>query len=746
MTQVVDTSERDARPVYDEQWFAQRGIEDERVIQAILETPRRPFVRVEGEEENLELLPLTGLLPVEVAAKLLSALEVREGVKVLEVGTESGYLTALLARLGAQVFSVERRLALAKLAERRLEELGVEGVEILYGPKLTEYALNAPYGGILLTAVVPRVPDKLLSRLAIGGRMVVPVARGEEHPEVICIERVGEEQFETQSLGQLRFSSMLGEILVELGVADRDDVELAALEADASGKRLGEALLQFAQIQERDLVRALSIQRGLKIAPVDTLLSISDHELAYSVPRAFLEHHQILPLVVQDRILTVATVDPDSPGEELAQILEARSVETYLVTTEEFKRLWNTLLEGRRPLNVQADSLKARVEAKFEAALRRATQMQAAMIHFENHASGGEVRMRVGSELLSVPELRFEPAEVSFLVEYLKIGAGLNTLEQRIPQKGRFTWIRDPVTFYLHIHVMPSIMGEQVAVQLLTHGEQVPSLEEIGFAQETIVAIDELLALGRGLLLIVGPRHVGKRETLYALMNRIARDERIKAAMLEENILYPMEKVQQALVQSEGDFGYEQAINEFARFGVDALGLGEIRSPQVALEALQVARRGPMMVGVLQGRDSVYVLQGLREFGVPAEALAGGITAILTQRLAAKNCEECREQYTPDSSTMEALFPHGAPMNFRAFRGRGCRACGNRGLRGYVPVLELLPMSDLVRQAIIADENENLRALVLETGLETLAECAVRLVREGQIPIEELANYIPFRG
>lgn len=737
--------EEEQQGLYDQSWFEQRGVEDPRLIQVIQETPRRPFVHVEGGGSDLELLPLTALPPVEVAAKLLSVLGVEPGDKVLEVGTESGYLTALLTKLGAQVFTVERRVALAKLAERRFEELGVEGVEVLYGPRLTEYALNAPYDAILLSAAAPRVPDKLLSRLAIGARMVVPIAGGDENPEVICVERVGEDEFERRSMGQLRFSSMLGEILVELGVADREDVELAALEADSSGQRLGEALLQFAQIQERDLVRALSIQRGLKVGPVDMLLALSDHELAYSVPRAFLEYHQILPLVVKETGLTVVTVDPDAPALELARILGAEAVETYLVTAGEFERIWNTILEGRRPIKVQEDNLKARVEAKFERALQAAARAQAAMIHVENQPTGATVRFRIGAELRSVPELHFDPAEVSFLVEFLKRGARQNTLEQRISQKGRFTWARGPVTYYLHIHVMPSVLGEQVAVQLLSHGAEPPTLAELGFSQEMIAILDELLSLRRGLFVIAGPRHVGKRETLYALMNRIAADERIKVAMLEEDILYPMSKVQQALVYPEGGFGYGEAIYEFARFGVDALGLGEIPTPQVALEALQVSRRGMMMAGVLHGRDSVYILQGLREFGVPAKALAAGIKAILSQRLAAKICEECREPYTPPASALEALFPYGTPMNFKAYRGRGCRACGHRGVRGQVPVLELLPMTEPVRQAVIADEGQDLRALVLETGLETMGEYALRLTREGQIPIEELANYIPYR-
>ncbi len=738
-------SHQESHQEHDEEWFSQRGITDERVIEALNEIPRQSFISL-GDDEDGEPLPSSALPPLEVAGKLLQALQIKEGAKILEIGTDTGYLTALLANLTDEVYTVERRLPLAKLAEGRLEKLGIEGVEILYGPRLTEYALNAPYDAILLSAVAPRVPTKLKSRLAVGGRMVVPIGEGDKNPEIICIRRVDEEVFERQSLGQLRFSSKLGDILVELGVADRDDIELAALEADASGKKLGEALLQYAQIHERDLVRALAIQRGFKLAPVDTLLKISDHELAYSVPRAFLEHHQILPLVIREGRLSVATVDPDAPAIELARILDATDVDIYLVTSAEFTRIWDTILEGRKPRANREDNLKSRVEAKFERILRAATRVNAATIHIDNQPQGSRVRFRIDKELREIREFFLEPAEVAFLIEFLKMEAHLEVLEQQIPQRGRFSWVREPVTYHMNVHIMPSIMGEQLSLQLLSHGTESPTLEQVGFPEDIIETIDELFKLRRGLFLLVGPRHMGKKETLYALLRRFAANETLKVAMLEEDIICPIPNVQQSLIHPEVDFGYREAMYEFARFDVDVLGLGEIPNPQTALEALNVARRGMMMIGILHGKSAHYVLRGLREFGVPAEALANGVTGILTQRLAPKICDGCRELYKPHSIDLKALFPNGAPMGFKAYRGKGCAECSGTGINGQVPVLEVLPMNDPLRRGITGDEpEETLRRIILASGGDTISEYAVRLVREGQIPLEELANYIPLK-
>lgn len=726
---------------YDEQWLTQHGIDDERVIEALNEVPRRDFVTL-GADDDGEPLPASSLPPVDVVAKLLDSLDLRAGDTILEIGTDTGYVTALLAHMGDEVFSVERRLPMAKLAEGRLAELEIDNVDVLYGPRLTEYALNAPYDAIVLSAVAPRVPGKLKSRLAVDGRMVIPVGEGDKNPEVILIRRLDEETFERTSLGQLRFSSKLGDILVELGIADREDIELAALEADVSGQRLGEALLEYSHVQESDLVRALAIQRGFKMAPVDTLLKIADHELSYSVPRAFLEHHQLVPLVVQNRELTVATVDPDAPTIELARLLDAESIDTYLITGDDFHRIWNTILEGRRPQQAQEDNLKTRVENKFEKILRVATRLQATTIHIDNQPAGGKVRFRIGEDLRSVPELTLEPAGVNYLIEFLKMGANLETLKEHLPQRGRLSWVREPVTYHLQVHVMPSIMGEQLSLQLLSHGAEPPTLEALGFPDYFIDNMEVLLHQVPGLFLVVGPRHAAKKETLYALLSRLADGGKRKVGTVESDVLCPIPDVQQVLVHPEDDFGYKEAIHEYLRFDVDILGLDEIPNPSVALEALSAARRGPILLGTLHGKDAGHVVEGMREFGVPSEALANGISGILTQWMAPKICDDCR---TPVKLTMQQLddfFPEGTPMGFKAFRGAGCSTCSHTGTVGRIPVLELLPFGDSLRQAVIANKSERvLRQIAANSGVEMLSDYALQLVIEGKIPFDELINY-----
>lgn len=725
---------------YDQEWFAQRGIDDERVIQALGTVPRRPFVAI-GDDED-QTLPSRVLPPVEVTGKLLTALELQADDTVLEVGTDTGYITAVLAELADQVYTVERRLQIAKLAEGRFQQMDIDNVDILYGPRLSEYALNAPYDAILISAVAPQIPEKLKQRLAVGGRLVVPVGDGQRNPEVVSVHRVDTETFKRKSLGQLRFSSKLGEILVELGVADRDDVELAALEADAQGQRIGEALLEHSHVQEQDLVRALAIQRGLKIAPVDRLLELADHELAYSVPRAFLEHHRVIPLAVENKTLRVATVDPDAPVVEVARILDAEAVDTYLITSSQFRRIWNTVLEGRRPRQVHEDTLKGRVEAKFEKVLSTAARLGARTIHVETGSDGGRLRFRLDDELKTLPDIAFDPAEVDYLTEFLKLGANLDVLEEQLPQRGRFSWPRESNTYHLRIHTMPSVLGEQLSVQLLADGTRCPSLEQLGFPDEIVDDLEVVLQRLSGLFVIVGPRHVSKRDTLYALLSMLAGDEGKKIASVEEDVRYAIDDVQQVLVQPERDFGYERAIRELVRFPVDTFGIDELPDADIVMEAINAARRGPTILATLHGHDAAHVLDGLRQFGLPADALAHGISAILTQRSVPRICSSCRMEIELDELMIAELFDGEPPEDFRAYRGTGCRKCNQTGVDGQLPLVELLPFGDSIRQAVIAEQPpEQIRSIATDAGTETLQQYALRLASAGEIPVDALRSW-----
>ncbi|MBA2662251.1 MAG: Flp pilus assembly complex ATPase component TadA [Bradymonadaceae bacterium] len=739
-----DAVEVDAKK--ENEWYKQRGIKEARLIKAFKAVPRDVFTAATPATEGSEASQSQSLPPAEVVAKLVSALKLKANHKVLEIGTDSGYIAAILSHLADQIYTIERRLPVAKLAQGRLAGLERGNVDVLHGTRLTEYVLNAPYDAILLSAVAPRVPEKLQKRLSIGGRLVVPIAQTGKNPEIMCITRTAEDSFSEESLGQLRFTALLGHILVEMGVADSEDIELAAMEADANGKRLGQTLVDSARIKESDLVRALAIQRGFKLAEVGELVDMADHELAFSVPRAFLKHHRVLPIRLDGKKLIVATVDPDAPAIELARILDASAVEIYITTNADFERLWTTLLEGRRPLQLHEDNLKVRVENKFEAMLRAAVRVQARAIHLETTSARTGVRFRLERELREVSEVSFDGTEMAFLLEYLKINARLDVEEQRVPQRGRFSWARDTTTFHIGLQTLPSILGDQIVLNILASGDEPATLKSLGFADDLVDEMRVILQLGTGLVLIVGPAQVGKSTTLYAMLHEIAQDRTKKVALIEDDVLYPIPGVHQALVQPDRGFGFSEALREFARCDVDVIAISQISDAKTAMQAIEAAHKGLLVIATLQGKSAVQVLAGLRDLGVPADVLAGALTAVLTQRLAPRICEVCRTPAKPDPKFIDKIFPRGEPVGFKAYVGKGCAHCNKRGTHGRAAIVEWLPVSDAMRHAIATNRSaEELRLSALDSGVTTLAQWAVRMTREGIIPVDELDAYLPVK-
>src|SRR5690554_3189514 len=303
--------------------------------------------------------------------------------------------------------------------------------------------------------------------------------------------------------------------------------------------------------------------------------------------------------------------------------------------------------------------------------------------------------------------------------------------------------MRDARTYHLHVHVMPSILGEQLSIKLLSRGEEPADLRELKFEKKVIDELDAVLKSPPSLFLIVGPRHEQKSQTFYALLKRLGADRRLKVASLEDDILATIPNVQQALIQPERGFGFDAAISEFVRFDVDVLGIGDFPDPQAVMQALNLARRGVRVIGVLHGKSALHVLQGLREFGVPVEALAHGLSAILTHRSAARICQHCREPFTAPASFTQKLFPNGAPMGFKTYRGAGCPACSQSGLQGRVPVVELMALTDQLRAALAAVEpSAGLHQAAMASGLTPLSEYAISLAREGVIPPEELFHFL----
>ncbi len=730
------------------------GIRDPRLERAFSEVPRERFLAAELsalDRDPGHRIAREGRLlqPVEVLARMLEALELKPGQRVLEIGSGVGFSSAVLSKLGAEVFGVEECEPLAAAARKTLAELEISRVKI--SPRVG----GQDYDAILVGCGAVTLPPDLKRRLAVGGRLVQIRSK----TMLVRTVRKAEEEFVEERLGELRHVRRLGDLLVEAGAVDREKVDQLAREAAGQHRLLGELLRDQGQVPEADLYRALAEQRGIRFETVDSLTPELDLDLVGSLSRLFLEHHRMIPVSRGKGDMRVATCDPDLQVAELAKAFHPSVVELILVTPTDYRRLWATadlLKSGAKTAPPVAagveDELQSgehRSEARyiqlFESMLLDAIGERSSDIHLERYGPRVRVRMRVDGDLRDMTRYRLSPADLLGIVNVIKIRGEMDISERRLPQGGRIRVKTSGKNFDLRVQTQPSLHGEHVVVRLLPQDSKLLTIEDLGFAPRLAAEYRRLLEHPSGLVLVVGPTGSGKSTTLYAGLEILARDPTRKVITVEDPIEYSIEDVQQTHVRPEIGFSFAHAMRSFVRQDPDVILVGEIRDAETALEGIRASQTGHLVLSTLHCNDTTDAVQRLVDLGMHPNSIASELLSVISQRLARRICEGCRVEASPKEDLLKAVFPSGVPAGQKFYRGAGCLRCGGHGTIGRVAVVEFLKTNIPLRTAIsMRPPLDELRALAFKAGLVPLRDSALELVSAGQITLEELPTMLPY--
>lgn len=729
------------------------------VASAIEKISRSSFV---AEDSHFSHMIVGRSMPSQdVARRMLELLELAPGMRVLHIGSGSGYVASLLAQIAQEVISVERVPLLADIARRNLAKLKISNVEVVERDGAFGVPERGPFDRILVSTNSLKSIEHLLPQLKVGGCLVALEGADRRKQTLFCVTKIAEDVYERADYGSLNFSQEVGEILIEMGLVDPEALEKARLLADERGTDASEELRQIVHVEDRDLYRALARQKGLRFGDVEKLLSVMDVSLFERVPRAFLDHNHLIPIRLHEGVLQVATTDPEAPIEDLRKVFRDYRVELYLVTPTDFRRLWTTLdlcLAGSGPppsemvIKAPEEDLLARPDAEFEAHLVMLFQSlildaigeSASDIHLERYGDRVRVRLRVDGELGDVERYQLTPKELAGLINVIKVRSDLDITERRLPQGGRIRLQAGGVGYDLRVQTQPSLHGEHAVLRLLPQTAKLISIEDLGFSAATARQYERLIDNPAGLVLVVGPTGSGKSTTLYAGLKRLAEDGRRKVITVEDPIEYSIGNIQQTRVRPDIGFAFADAMRSFVRQDPDVILVGEIRDAETALEAMRASQTGHLVLSTLHCNDAIDAVQRLYDLGIHPNTIAGELLAVIAQRLAKRICERCREEVEPDPKIVAELFPTGMPSSFRSFRGKGCPRCKGRGTRGRVAVIEYLAVNTVVRIAISKQPAvDELRQLALDTGLVTMRDSAIDHVTHGIIPLSELPRILP---
>jgi len=496
-----------------------------------------------------------------------------------------------------------------------------------------------------------------------------------------------------------------------------------------------------------------------------------DPEALRDIPRAVAERYLVLPLQISaDRIL-VAMADATNvfamdeirsrtgrrveaievPKEELEEAIDqyyahlARQTVNVTATTRDLgesvaKSEYATVVD--RALAEMLD--QAPVVRILEQILKDAVRMRASDIHVEPRGENVAVRFRIDGQLQTIAHL---PADMHrYVISRIKILAGEDIAETRLPQDGRFATEIDGRPIDLRVSTLPTFWGEKAVLRILDKSRALVSLSQLGFLPDTRKAFEELINQPQGMILVTGPTGSGKTTTLYAALHSI-NDETKNITTVEDPIEYEVAGVNQVQVNPQIDLTFASALRSILRQDPDVILVGEIRDLETAEMAFRAALTGHLVLSTLHTNDAPSAATRLVDMGVAPYIIASTVNGILAQRLVRRLCTHCRETYEPKPEELERLqLTPEQTAKLRFHRSRGCAQCRNTGYSGRIAIYELLVMNNELREGITSGMNAaQLRQIALRTGMKSLKYDGLMKVHQGVTSLAEVVK-VMFAG
>ncbi len=390
---------------------------------------------------------------------------------------------------------------------------------------------------------------------------------------------------------------------------------------------------------------------------------------------------------------------------------------------------------------VQLDDYSEEADAPVIKLLRSvfedAVQVNASDIHIEPDVRMLRIRLRVDGILQEQIVKEFSIA--SAIVTRLKLMAGLNISEHRLPQDGRFNINIRQSVIDVRVSVMPTQHGESVVMRLLNQTGGVLSLENAGMSGAMLVTFRKLMSFPNGVLLVTGPTGSGKTTTLNGAICELNTPER-KIITVEDPVEYRLERVTQVHVNHKVGLTFATVLRSALRQDPDVILVGEMRDQETASVAIRAALTGHLVLSTLHTNDAASSALRLIDMGVEGFLLASTLRGIVAQRLVRKVCPSCAEAYEPDAQERNWLAVSGYSPEQHSFKiGKGCATCNRSGYRGRIAVFELLELSYAMLEALRMNDTKQYVNLV-NTHLKgrLLVDHAMSLVEKGLTTVKEV--------
>lgn len=546
-----------------------------------------------------------------------------------------------------------------------------------------------------------------------------------------------------------KMKKLLGQILVEQGKIDEQQLQEALQFKMANNIYLGQAMIDLGLVTDEDIIDAISGQ--LRLPTLDPLMYDIQPNAVEIVKEDVAKRLNIIPLFFIGNKLTVACSDPIN-----VEIIDELHVETVmdinlvLCTEDKIRKAIDLYYGAEKFIEIeQSDKSKpkkVRVVSKeiaddaeiIESAkliINEAANIGASDIHIDPRENDVRVRYRVDGVLQQY--YTFPKSSQAPLVSRIKILSNMDIAESRKPQDGRFHFYENNNNVDIRCSTYPTPVGEKVVMRILDQKKSNISLEQMGFSEDTLKAWQKSYSSPNGLIVVSGPTGSGKTTTLYATLAEVNTVE-VNIMTIEDPIEYRLGNIVQAQVNEKAGLTFSSALKSMLRQDPDIIMVGEIRDLETAELAVRAALTGHVVFSTIHTNDAASCFTRMVNMGVDAYLVSSTVRAVIAQRLIRLLCPYCKEKLDLTNEEMHSLriTPEQAENIFTA---KGCLHCKNAGYSGRSGVYELLlpneEIAKLVNQQATANEIQN---AAVRSGMVTMRDACMNIVLAGKTSIDEM--------
>jgi type IV pilus assembly protein PilB len=553
-----------------------------------------------------------------------------------------------------------------------------------------------------------------------------------------------------QSTGRARPGRLLGDVLVDLGLCDRDTIEAVVRDARAANMPMHELLLDRGMLNGDQLALAVAERFGLEYGRLDKLQP--DIAAMQLVPESALRRLQAVPIGFRGQdTLVVAMVNPTNvlALDDLTMLTDLR-VEPVVISHEDLNVLFTRLtrldrefVEADEPfaeelpepdhaLDVSADD--GPTVKLVRSIISQGVELGASDIHFDPDEGDLQVRYRIDG--IMSPAARVPRRQAARVISRIKILSDLDIAERRVPQDGRTTLTLEGRRVDVRVTVVPLVDGESAVMRILDPRDGPLSLRELGMGDADRLRVEAALSRSHGAIVATGPTGSGKSTSLYASVAVVSSPEKT-IMTIEDPVEYRLPGVKQMQVFERAGLTFSTGLRAIVRADPDIIMVGEMRDRDSARIAIEAALTGHLVLSTLHTNSAPATPARLIDMGVEPYLVASAIDCVVAQRLARRLCLNCRRPVRVAGSLVG--LPHVQEVDI--FEPAGCHRCRETGYRGRIGLFEVMTVTNEIRALIVERARAGqIAEVAISQGMRTLTDDGLDKVRAGHTSLAEIGR------